>query len=73
MTFINVSRPHPHNLESWALAERAKRITALVEKPRCMTVAAATTVVDAAMFGIGCIEGQVRKKIQEELDAKANR
>jgi hypothetical protein len=66
MTFINVSKPHPHNLESWALAERAKRITALVEKPRCMTVAAATTVVDAAMFGIGCIA----RKSKEELECQ---
>ena len=55
-----------------AMDERADRITRLIED-RGMTPKAAATVVDAAMFGIGCIEGQVRKKIQEEIDAKANR
>lgn len=48
---------------------RSVRITRLVEKPRCMTPRAAAIVVDAAMFGIGCLEGEVRKKIQEEQDA----
>lgn len=48
---------------------RAKRITALVEKPRCLTVEAATAVVDAAMFGIGCTEGVVREEQQRRIDA----
>ena len=48
------------------LIERALRITALVEKPRCMTVEAATIVIDAAMFNIGCVEGTVRKRIEEK-------
>lgn len=53
-----------------ALAERSARITRLIEKPRCMTPAAAATVVDAAMFGIGCIEGKVRAVVQAELDKR---
>ena len=51
------------------LIERALRITALVEKPRCMTVREAHIVVDAAMFSIGCIEGTVRAEIQKRIDA----
>ena len=31
---------------------------------------AAVIVVDAAMLGIGCLEGEVRKRIQKELDGK---
>jgi hypothetical protein len=31
-----------------------------------MTYRAAATVVDAAMFGIGCIEGEVRARIEAE-------
>lgn len=50
------------------MAQRAKRITRLIEKPRMMTPEAAATVVDAAMFGIGCTEGQVRAAIQVRLD-----
>ena len=53
------------------LFERAARITRLIEKPRCMTPEAAATVVDAAMFGIGCIEGTVRDRIQADKE-KAN-
>jgi len=52
--------------ETWVINERARRITALVEKPRCMTVEAATIVIDAAMFNIGCVEGTVRKRIEEK-------
>lgn len=51
--------------------ERATRITRLIEKPRMMTPRAAATVVDAAMFGIGCVEGEVRQEIQRRLDRKA--
>ena len=36
-----------------------------------MTPRAAATVVDAAMFGIGCVEGEVRQKIQKRIDRKA--
>jgi hypothetical protein len=35
-----------------------------------MTVEAATIVVNAAMFGIGCIEGTVRAEIQARMDAR---
>jgi len=56
--------------ETWVINERARRITALVEKPRCMTVEAATIVIDAAMFSIGCIEGTVRAEIQARMDAR---
>ena len=52
--------------------ERAERITRLIEKPRMMNPRAAATVVDAAMFGIGCVEGDVRKQIQERLDGEKN-
>ena len=52
------------------LIERAFRVTALVEKPRCMTVRAAHIVVDAAMFSIGCTEGTVRAEIQARMDAR---
>jgi len=31
-----------------------------------MTFEAARTVVDAAMYGVGCIEGQMREKIERE-------
>lgn len=39
---------------------------------REMTYQAAVTVVDAAMFGKGCIEGTVRKQIEEEQRGKEN-
>jgi hypothetical protein len=55
---------------TWRMIERAERIARLVEKPRCLTVTAASTVVDAAMFGIGCLEGRMRQKIQEGIDAQ---
>jgi hypothetical protein len=45
--------------------ERAHRITRLIEE-RGMTPAAAATVVDAAMFGIGCLEGTIRARIERE-------
>lgn len=52
-------------------AERAERITRLIEE-KLMTPKAAATVVDAAMFGIGCTEGLVRERIEREKmnDAK---
>ncbi len=53
------------------VAERAERITRLVEKPMMMTPQAAAVVVDAAMFGIGCVEGTVRARIQADKE-KAN-
>jgi hypothetical protein len=33
---------------------------------RSMTWRASRTVVDAAMYGIGCTEGEVREKIESE-------
>lgn len=33
-----------------------------------LAVRAAETVVDAAMFGHGCIEGEVRQRQQEAID-----
>jgi hypothetical protein len=33
---------------------------------RGMTLRAARTVVDAAMFGVGCVEGEVRERIELE-------
>jgi len=51
-------------LEPWAAAERQLRILRLI-LGRGMSVHAAETVVDAAMFGIGCIEGTIRKQIEE--------
>jgi hypothetical protein len=43
--------------------ERATRIVKLMAT-RNMTQHAATIVVDAAMFGIGCLEGEVRAKVE---------
>ena len=48
--------------------ERAVRITRLIEQ-RYMTPEAAAIVIDAAMFGIGCIEGKVREEQQKRIDA----
>lgn len=42
-----------------------KRVARLVLRPRSMTLKAAQTVVDAAMFGKGCLEGTVRNQIEE--------
>ena len=38
-----------------------KRVARLVLRPRSMTLKAAQVVIDAAMFGIGCVEGAVRE------------
>jgi hypothetical protein len=53
---------------AWRMS-RAERITRLVAKPRCMSLDAAVKVVDAAMFGIGCLEGKVREEQQKRIDA----
>ena len=46
--------------------EYVLRVWKLMESPRSMTLKAASTVVQAAMFGDGCIEGTVRTRIEEE-------
>jgi hypothetical protein len=46
-------------------AEWASRIGRLIVE-RGMTYRAARIVVDAAMYNIGCTEGTVRKRIEEE-------
>jgi len=46
------------------LSEYASRIMRLTDPPRLMSSRAATIVVDAAMFGIGCTEGKVREQIE---------
>ena len=45
--------------------ERAERIIRL-QTSRGMTPRAATITVDAAMYGIGCVEGMIREKIERE-------
>ena len=50
----------------YASIEYVLRVWKLMESPRSMTLKAASTVVQAAMFGDGCIEGTVRKRIEEE-------
>ena len=52
--------------EKYASIEYVLRVWKLMEPPRSMTLKAASTVVQAAMFGDGCIEGTVRKRIEEE-------
>ena len=47
-----------------------ERIQRLVLRPRSMTLRAAHVVVDAAMYGIGCTEGEVRDRIA--LEQKEN-
>lgn len=48
------------------LYEYSHRIMRLVDAPRLMSIRAATITVDAAMFGIGCIEGEVRARIEAQ-------
>jgi hypothetical protein len=43
--------------------EYSQRIMRLVDAPRLMSIRAATITVEAAMFGIGCIEGKVRAEV----------
>jgi len=50
-----------------------QRVTRLVIRPRSMTLRAAKIVVDAAMLGIGCTEGTVRNRIEEEEPREKNR
>ena len=45
--------------------EWTARVAAL-QVNRGMTPRAATIVVDAAMYGIGCVEGMIREKIERE-------
>ena len=45
--------------------ERTDRVAAL-QVNRGMTARAATITVDAAMYGIGCVEGEVRARIERE-------
>ena len=46
--------------------EYSQRIMRLVDAPRLMSIRAATITVEAAMFGIGCIEGEVRSRIEAQ-------
>ena len=39
-------------------------------RTRGMTRSSATVVVDASMYGKGCLEGQVRAKVQAEIDKR---
>lgn len=52
-------------------AERFARIDRLVTQ-RGMTATAAAIVVDAAMFGIGCLEGEVRARIEAQKHKETN-
>ena len=45
--------------------ERARRIMNLIVN-RDMSLRAASIVVDAAMYGIGCVEGKVRDEIERK-------
>lgn len=45
--------------------ERARRIMRLIVN-RDMSLRAASIVVDAAMYGVGCTEGEVRTRIEQE-------
>lgn len=47
------------------LAEWFARVRSLMDR-RGMSYRGAKTVVDAAMFGIGCLEGEVRERIAKE-------
>lgn len=49
--------------------EYSQRILRLTSPPRMLSIRAATIVVDAAMFGEGCIEGKVRAEQQKRIDA----
>ena len=50
-----------------------ERITRLVLRPRSMTLRAAHTVVSAAMYGEGCIEGTIRAKMQSEFEQSVSK
>jgi hypothetical protein len=49
---------------------RTWRIQRLMSGDRMMTRRAAETVVDAAMYGIGCTEGRVREEQQKQIDGE---
>jgi predicted NAD-dependent protein-ADP-ribosyltransferase YbiA (DUF1768 family) len=49
--------------------EYSQRIMRLVDAPRLMSIRAATITVEAAMFGIGCVEGAMRAKIEAQKRA----
>jgi hypothetical protein len=51
--------------------QRARRVDRLVVE-RGMTATAAAIVVDAAMFGIGCLEGEVRARIEAQKNKETN-
>jgi hypothetical protein len=50
--------------------EYVARLTALLN--RGLTRRAAETVIDAAMFGLGCTEGAMREAIQIGIDMEKN-
>lgn len=56
--------------DSSSRGEYVARLRRLLD--RGLSLRAAETVVDAAMFGIGCTEGVVREAIQTALDKEKN-
>jgi hypothetical protein len=56
--------------DSSSRGEYVSRLTALLD--RGLSRRAAETVIDAAMFGLGCTEGVVREAIQIGLDLEKN-
>jgi hypothetical protein len=60
------------NRREYRVQERLTRIYKLV-KGRGMTFRAASIVIDAAMFGDGCIEGEVRARIEREQNEENRR
>lgn len=64
----DIYRPHTSDEKR---SEWARRVGQLIVV-RGMSGRAARIVVDAAMFGIGCLEGTVRKQIEEESRGKEN-
>jgi hypothetical protein len=70
---MNVSEMRGMVINFYRNWERDQRILHLMFL-RGMTQRAATIVVDAAMFGIGCTEGDVRTRIEKEkTDGTASR
>jgi len=67
VTCGRLERHSVHMDEYW------KRVARLCLRPRSMTLRAAQIVVDAAMLGIGCTEGAVRTRIEEEQREKSRR
>lgn len=56
-----------HYIESGC--EYARRVLHLMFGPRRMVIRAAKIVVKAAMYGIGCTEGEVRAKIEQQKES----